>query len=585
MTRMESESTEKHRVNGSGENRFGTRFVTLPRIAGVGALIALLSFLTLYPLLMVFYGSLHSAGPGSPGEFNLAGYAAILSPRNFWIFVNTLEISLAKTLISLVVAVFFAWTIARTDTPARRQLEVLITLPFFIPPILTATAWAMLGNPKVGAINMAWSSLTGSPDPIVNVYSFGGVVWHMSQLSVPFLFMFTVDAFRAMDPALEEASRMAGTSQLGTIRRITLPLMLPAITGAFLLSFMHGIESFESPLFFGLPAGISVITTEIYESIYHSVKPNYQVGAALSFAIMLFMFVLVGLRGWLLRKGTYHTVTGKGYTPRLIKLGPWRWLTFALCVLFFLLTVVLPVGQLLVGSFYRFFGHYQLDALTLDHYRTVFDSSLFWRATGNSFLLGLAGASATMALGAVIAYVVTRTRWGGRRIIDALAWLPWMMPGMVLGVGMMWGFAMLPGPIDVYGTLWALFLAYMALGSPIAVRVMSSAYAQLSPDLEESSRVHGAGWWQTLWRILVALSWPSFAVGWVLLLFSIMRELSASVLLYSVNSEVLAVLLWRWWSEGRIEQVSVVGLMLMTLVIVVRWLQLRFLNRRISALY
>ncbi len=534
---------------------------------------------------MVLYGSLHTAGPGSPGELSLSGYRAIASGHNLRIFANTLEISFVKTVISIVVAVFLAWTIARTDTPARRQLEVLVTLPFFIPPILTATAWAMLGNPKVGAINIAWMWLTGSSAPLVNVYSFGGVVWHMCQYSVPFLFLFTVDAFRAMDPSLEEASRMSGSGQWRTFRGVTLPLMLPAITSAFLLSFMHGIEAFESPLYFGLPAGISVITTEIYESIYHSVKPDYQVGSSLSFAIMLFMFCLVALRGWLLGKRSFHTVTGKGFSPRLIKLGPWRWVTFSACVLFFVLTVALPVGQLLVGSFFRFFGYYRLNALTLDHYRKVFDSSIFWHATFNSLFLGVTGASATMVLGAVVAYVVTRTRWMGRRLIDALAWLPWMMPGMVLGVGMMWGFAMLPGPIDIYGTLWALFLAYMALGSPVAVRVMSSAYAQLAPDLEESSRVHGAGWWQTLWRILVALSWPSFAVGWVLLLFSIMRELSASVLLYSVDSEVLSVLLWRWWSEGRVEQVSVVGLMLMLLLILVRWFQLRFLNRKITALY
>ena len=572
-------------VGASLEEPVRTRFTSLPRILGVGALIVLLGFLTLYPLLMVFYGSLHSAGPGSPGEFSLSGYREILNARNLQIFINTIEISLVKTLISIVVAVFLAWVIARTDTPARRQLEVLITLPFFIPPILTATAWAMLGNTKVGVINLGWTWLTGSVDPIVNVYSFGGVVWHMCQYSVPFLFLFTVDVFRAMDPSLEEASRMSGASQWGTFRGVTLPLMFPAITSAFLLSFMHGIEAFESSLYFGLPAGISVITTEIYESIYHSAKPNYQVGAALSFAIMLFMFALVAVRSWLLRKRSFHTVTGKGYAPRPIKLGPWRWATFSVCVLFFLLTVALPIGQLLIGSFFRFFGHYDVNTLTLEHYRRVLDSSVFWRATSNSLFLGVTGASATMILGAIVAYVVTRTRWAGRRLVDGLTWLPWMMPGMVLGVGMMWGFAMLPGPIDIYGTLWALFLAYVALGSPIAVRIMSTAYDQLAPELEESSRVHGAGWWQTLWRILVALSWPSFAVGWILLLFSIMRELSASVLLYSVDSIVLSVLLWRWWSEGRVEQVSVVGLMLMTLLILVRWLQIRFLNRRISGLY
>jgi len=189
-----------------------------------------------------------------------------------------------------------------------------------------------------------------------------------------------------------------------------------------------------------------------------------------------------------------------------------------------------------------------------------------------------------MVLGGIVAYVSVRTKWRGRRLIDGLAWLPWMMPGMVLGVGFLWAFAMLPGPFPIYGTIWALLIAYMALGTPIAVRVMSTAYHQLSFDLEECSRVHGASWWQTLWRILIALAWPSFAVGWVLTFFGIMRELSASILLYSVGSEVLSVVLLKLWANGQAEQVSVIGLMMMLLVIFFRWIQLKIIGKRISTL-
>jgi iron(III) transport system permease protein len=277
-------------------------------------------------------------------------------------------------------------------------------------------------------------------------------------------------------------------------------------------------------------------------------------------------------------------VTGKGYSPRLIDLGPWRWLTFALCVVFFLISVVLPIGQLILGSFFQFFGFYQWDMLTLEHYRSVLGNSEVWRAFRNTFLLGLVGASTTMLLGAIVAYISTRTRWAGRQVIDVLAWLPWMMPGMVLAVGFLWGFAFLPSAISIYGTIWALLIAYVALGTPIAVRVMSAAYRQLSFDLEECSRVHGATWWQTLWRIMIALAWPSFAVGWVLTFFGIMRELSASVLLYSVGSEVLSVVLLRMWENGQAEAVSVIGLMMMLLVFVFRWVQLRLIKRYISTL-
>jgi iron(III) transport system permease protein len=554
------------------------------RDALVLALIAILGFLAVYPLTMLFYGSLHSTPPGMAGEFNLDGYRSIMTASNVIVLLNTIGISFGKTIPSLLMAVFLAWIIARTDTPYRDKLEVLITLPFFVPPILTAMAWGMLGNPQVGLLNQVFKWATGSTVSPINVYSYGGVIWHMVQYSTPFLFLFIVDIFRAMDPALEESSRMCGASRWRTFRNITLMLMLPALTNSFILSFIRGIENFESPLFFGTPAKITVITTEIYNSINHRATPDYQYATALSFAIMALMFLLVIWQWYLLRGRTFSTVTGKGYSPNVMKLGKWKWVTFGFCILFFIITVVLPIGQLAIGSFFKFFGFYSYDMLTLEHYTAVFSNSEIWRGFWNTMILGLAGATATMALGSIVAYVSIRTRWRGRRLIDALAWLPWMMPGMVLGIGFLWAFAMLPGPIPIYGTIWALMLAYMALGTPVSVRVMSSAYAQLSYDLEECSRVHGATFFQTLWRILIALAWPSFAVGWVLAFFGIMRELSASILLYSVGSEVLSVVLLRLWSNGQAEQVSVIGLFMMLLVIVFRWAQLRFIKSRISTL-
>jgi iron(III) transport system permease protein len=583
MTSLSTDQIERPAIS-PGAGLPGLLNGKLPRRLAVAALILLLSFLSLYPLSMLFYGSLHTTPPGIAGTFDLAGYRQVFTWPTAMLFINTVGISLIKTVISLLLAVLFSWIIARTNTPARGTLEVLITLPFFVPPILTAMAWGMLGNPQVGVVNLVWRWITGSADPLVNIYSYGGVIWHMLQYSTPFLFLFIVEAFRSMDPALEEASRMCGASQWRTFLRVTFALMMPAVVTAFLLSFIRGLENFESPLFFGAPARIEVITTAIYNSINHQSIPNYQFASALSFAIMAMMFLLVLWQWRLLRGKSFQTVTGKGYAPRVIDLGPWRWLTFAVCVAFFVISVVLPVGQLLLGSFFQFFGFYQWDMLTLEHYRSVLSNAEVWRAFGNTFLLGLSGASATMVLGAIVAYISTRSRWGGRQVIDVLAWLPWMMPGMVLAVGFLWGFAFLPSFVSIYGTIWALLIAYVALGTPIAVRVMSAAYRQLSFDLEECSRVHGASWWQTLWRILIALAWPSFAVGWVLTFFGIMRELSASVLLYSVGSEVLSVVLLRMWENGQAEAVSVIGLMMMLLVFLFRWVQLRLIKHYISNL-
>lgn len=554
------------------------------RLAALALLVVVLAFLSVYPLSMLLYGSLHSTPPGMAGTFNLDGYRDVITLQSAVTLLNTVGISLAKTIPSVILAVLLAWILARTDTPFRGALEVLITLPFFIPPILTAMAWGMLGNPQVGLLNQLYQWVTGSETAPINVYSYGGVVWHMMQYSVPFLFLLIVDAFRAMDPSLEEAATMCGASRLRTFRTVTLQLMLPALTGAAILSFIRGIENFESPLFFGSPAGIRVITTDIYDSINQRSPPQYQYATAISFVIMALLFLIVLLQRRMLRGRSFQTITGKGYSPSVMKLGAWRWATFAFCVLFFVVTVVLPVGQLVIGSFFKFFGFYQWDMLTLEHYKAVFGSSEFWRGFSNTMFLGLVGATLTMLLGATVAYVSVRTKWRGRLLIDSMAWLPWMMPGIVLGVGFLWGFALLPHAIPIYGTIWALLLAYISLGTPLSVRAMSSAYAQLSFDLEECSRVHGASWLQTMRRIVLALAWPSFAVGWVLVFFGIMRELSASVLLYSVGSEVLSVVLLKLWANGNAEQVSVIGLIMMVLVIVFRWVQLKFISSRIGGM-
>jgi iron(III) transport system permease protein len=554
------------------------------RNLAVLGLILLLGFLTVYPMAMLLYGSLHSTPPGTAGEFNLEGYRQIMTAHNAVVLLNTIGISFAKTVPSLAVAILLAWIIARTDTPCRGVLEVLVTLPFFVPPILTAMAWGMLGNLQVGLINQTWQAITGSETSPINVYSYGGVIWHMSQYTTTFLFLFLVDAFRAMDPALEEASRMCGASRWTTFRKITLFLLLPVLTSGVMLSFIRGIESFESPLFFGTPAGIKVISTEIYDSITQRAVPNYQSATALSFVIMGLMLLLVVWQWSVLRGKSFQTVTGKGFNPGVVKLGAWRWVTFSFCILFFVVTTLLPVGQLAVGSFFKFFGFYGWDNLTLEHYHAVLGDREFWRATKNTMMLGFVGATATMVLGSIVAYVSVRTKWRGRRLIDAIAWLPWMMPGIVLAIGFLWGFAMLPAQVPIYGTVWALFFAYLALGTPVSVRVMSGAYAQLSYDLEECSRVHGATFWQTLTRILVTLAWPAFAVGWVLAFFGIMRELSASIMLYTTGSEVLSVVLVKRWVNGLAEEVSVIGLMMMALVIVFRWVQLVVIKRRISTL-
>jgi iron(III) transport system permease protein len=552
----------------------------LRRDLGIALLFAGLAFISLYPFLMLLYGSVHSTPPGVAGEFTLQGYLQLPSSDLAAVVRDTFALSFVKTVLSLLLATLLAWIVARTDTPGREVLEVLVTLPFFIPPVLTATAWGMLGNPTSGTINLVWKWLTGAQEPLVNVYSYGGIVWHMMQYSTTLLFLFIVEAFRRMDPALEESSRMCGASNARTFFRVTLILVLPTLTNAFLLSFMRGLEGFESAVFFGTPVGIEVITTRIYNLLNNQAEPQYTTATALSITVLALMFVLVALQWRLLRGRIFTTVSGRGFSPRVIPLGRWRWLTFAICIAFFAVTVVLPAGQLLLSSFFKFFGFYTADMFTLDNYVKVGTNEQFWKALANTLWLAFSGATATMVLGAIVSYIVVRTKLPVRRALEGMAWLPWMMPGIVIGVGFLWAFSLLPHAVPIYGTLWALFLAYVALTTPIATRMMSGAYVQLSQDLEECSRVHGATWWQTLWRILVALVWPAFATGWLLAFFGIMRELSASILLYSADTEVLSVMMLKMWAAGRAEEVSVIALMMLAMVLLLRGAQFLVARRR-----
>jgi iron(III) transport system permease protein len=549
------------------------------RNLGVTLLILLLGALTLYPLAMLLYGSLSSVPPGESGAYNLAGYRQLLRWEALGILGTTVAISLVKTVLGMAVAIALAWIVTRTDTPFRGVIEVLVTLPFFIPPILTALGWAMLGNPTAGTINLIWMGATGFDRPLVNVYSHGGVVWHLMQYTVPFAFLLMVDGFRTMDPSLEEASRMSGASRMQTFFKVTLVLMLPIVTGVFILSFIRGIEALESPLFFGLPANIHLVTTEIYRAINHNNVPDYQYATAISIAVIALMMILVLWQWRILGNRRFETVSGRGYSPRVTALGPFRWVAFSFCVLVFAVSVVLPIGQLFVSSFFKFYGFYSADMLTLEHYRAVLANDRFWRALWNTMILGFAGATATMVVGSLAAYIIVRTQMPARRLVDVLAWLPWMMPGIVVGLAFLWGFAVLPHWVPIYGTLWALMIAYITLALPLSVRVMNGALAQLSYDLEECSRVHGATWLQTFRRILIALTLPAFLVGWVLTFFMVLREVSASVLLFSIGNEPLSIVILRLWEESKTGEVSVIALLMLLLVAVLRTLHILIARR------
>jgi iron(III) transport system permease protein len=535
----------------------------------MGSLFAAVSVIVLYPVLMLLYGSVRSAAPGDPGFFTLRHYIeAYGDPETYWLFLNTFFIVGAQTLLSAIVAIFFAWVVTRTDTPCRGLITLFMVIPFFIPAILEVFAWALLLSPRTGLLNVFATWLFGLDEPPFNIYSLGGLIWTWTITSGPTKFLLIVGAFRAMDSSLEEAALASGSSPAGVFLRITLPLMAPTVFGASLLTLVRGMESFELPVILGLPAGIFVFTNKIYEALEFGYPPKYGLATALAVTLFVMTAALVLIQTRLLGGRSFAVISGKGYRPVITTLGKWKYVTLLICVAYFSIATVLPLSQLVLGSFLEVFGLYEWQALTLEHYRTVFRDALVWRSIKNSFLLAGAAALLTMLLSSIIAYIITKTDFAGRRALDLISWIPWTVPGLVLSLGMLWAYIRLPYPFEVYGTLWLLLIAFVTSGIPLGVRLATGGLSQISRELEESAWVHGASWVFAFRTITLRLMGPVFLAGALILFVNFIRSLGPVILLYGHGTELLSVAIFLYWQRGEPGTVCALSLILLIIIVV-----------------
>lgn len=402
----------------------------------------------------------------------------------------------------------------------------------------------------------------------LNIYSIWGMIWVQGLHLAPVAFLLMVAAFRAMDPSLEESAAMSGAGRLTVLRRITVPLLRPAMVSSALLMFIQSLESFEVPGLLGLQNGIYVFTSRIY-FVLRSYPIDY--GAAGAYAIGLLVIAVIGvlLSSWLQRSSrNYQTVGGKAFRPRPVELGRARAFVGAGVILYFLVTVVLPVGVLVYASLLKYYAAptgETLSQLTLDNYRAVLTQPFALTALKNSLVLGVGAATVVMLLAAIVAWVVLRTKAPGRRILDLLAFTPIVIPGLVLGLAL--AFVYLRTPLPIYGTLLILLISYCTRYLPYGMRYASSAMAQMSPELEESAAVSGASWFQTFRRVLLPLMSGGILAGWVYILIVSFRELSSTILLYSPGKEVLSVLIWEQFENGQFTTLAALGVCMVTLLV------------------
>ncbi|HKA45516.1 MAG TPA: iron ABC transporter permease [Burkholderiales bacterium] len=558
MTPPAASSTLKPQLRAQSRS-FDLKWVVL------GACVAAIVYLALIPLGFLLWQSFftpHTAA--KPAEFTLQNYVqAYSSLETARLLVNSLLYSIGTALLSLFVGTALAWMNERTNTPFKRLFFGLALVPLIIPGILFTVSWIMLGSPKIGILNLWLQRWFDTDYVFFNVYSLWGMIWVDGLHYSPMAFLLMTAAFRSMDPALEESAAMSGANLAQTVWRITLALSWPAVFATLLILFVRALESFEVPALLGMPAGIFVLTSAIYEAIHR--YPS-QVGLASAYGVTLLALTSAGVyfQSRLSGAGTrYATMTGKGFRPRRIDLGGWRYFTAALFVAYFLLIVGLPLFVLVWSSLQKFYTAPSIAGLanlTLDPYRFVFSHPTMARAFWNSLLLCLGAATVVMLVTSVIAWIVIKTRIPGRWVLDNIASLPMVFPGLVLGLATMIFY--LNVNIGVYGTMWIMLLAYITRFMPYGLRYASASMVQIHRELEESAAMSGASWGKTFVRIILPLLKPGLLAGWIYVAIVSVRELSTSILLYSPGTEVVSIVIWELWENGQYVELSAVGVLL-----------------------
>ncbi len=404
---------------------------------------------------------------------------------------NTLLVGIGATVIAVTIGAALALMLARIRTPGRALLSRLVTLPLYITPLLTAIAWSWLGSPRGGLINLAARALFGI-DSLINLHTAGGVVFVAALSYVPLPFLLIGAALRNMDPSLEESARVHGASVLASLRRVTLPLVLPAMLGSGLLVFVQAMGLFSVPAVLGMPGGFQVAGTEIYR-LLNNYPPRVSQAAAWGLLLLVVTAALVWLQSMVLRRRSYVTVTGKAFRPRLLEVGHTRWLLAVLAWAYVGAAVVLPVATLVWAALVQFITiDPHLMRFDLSHFRYVlFEYPKTWLALGNSVLLGALAATCVCALGLAVSWVVVRTRGAMRPVLDQLSMFPLAMPSMVLALGLLWAYVGLKW-LPIYGTIWILLIAYVTHYLPFGVRSGTAALRQLHAELEDAARMTGA---------------------------------------------------------------------------------------------
>jgi iron(III) transport system permease protein len=531
-------------------------------------LIIVVAFLVLTPLALMILNSFQTARPGQPIVWGLEGWVkAFTTPGIIKAITNTFSLAITRQAIALLIGSFFAWLIARTDLPMKGTLEFFFWLSFFLPALPETMGWILLLDPKYGLLNQGLIDIGVLSQPIFNIYSFWGIVWAHLGGTVSVKVMLLAPAFRNLDAVLEEASRISGASGTRTFFRIVLPVMMPAILVTTILGIVRALEAFEVELLLGTPIGLQVYSTKIHELVTWE-PPQFAPAMALSTLFLGLLLFMVALQRRYIGRRNYETITGRGFSIRPTPLGRWRYPAFALVLTFALVITVVPTILLVAGTFMKLFGFFHIaDPWTLDNWRATLGDPVLLRSLWNTIAIGLGAGVVGVLFYALIAYMVVKTRHRGRWLLDFLSWLPWSIPGILLGVALLWTFLQTRIFLPIYGTIYLLMIAMVIKSMPFGTQMIKSVLIQLGSDLEEASKVCGGTWLHTFRRVILPLTMPALITVGLVGFISAARDISTVVLLGSGKSRTLSLLMLDFAAGAEFEKATVVAVIIVGLVV------------------
>ena len=541
-----------------------------PATICIAVLFSVVAFLVLTPLLLLLVGSFQLARPGEAPVYGLAGWhRAFSDPSILEALWNTVSLAVVRQSIALVIGVLLAWLIARTDLPWKKSLEFMFWISFFLPPLPVALGWILLLDGKFGLLNQWLQMLPFVTGPIFNIYSYWGIVWVHMTTSLGVKVLLLAPAFRNLDASLEESARSCGANPVVTLIRIVVPLMMPAILVSTVLGLIRSMEAFEIELLLGVPIGLFVYSTKIRDLVAYE-PPAYAPATALGSIFLVLLLILVALQRSYLGQRLYRTVTGRGFSTNPTTLGRWRWPIFSLVALIAISVTIVPLIVLLMGTFMRAFGYFNIARpWTIENWHRVLADPSLIKSLWNTLIVGLGTALSGSAFYALIAYVVVRRQFKGKAVLDFISWLPWAIPGILMGLALLWTVFETRVLLFLYGSVYLLIIALFIKSMPFGVQIAKSVLVQLGPELEEAARISGGSWLQCYRRVLIPLLTPTFIVVGLLGFISAARDISTVVLLGSSQSRTMALLALDYAFGGQFERGAVVAFLTSLVVIVI----------------